>query len=202
MTLERVQQLYVALNGDHPMGPADDEYVRRHFVPVPDSPEHPREQVLAWMAEGRLPLPSYLLSDGTPMVHPDFLDPLHRAGSLDGLKDWFVGHWPAEEHDVAEQEWSLGYLSGQYVCLWSVTPETIRAKTDAIEAIKGELDALEQGLGSHDRLARAVDRLDALEPPFTAYDEARFAGPTSRRVWIEDIRRAHLGVETASATPC
>ena len=185
--------MYTDVNGDHPMGPEDDAYVRRHFVPVPDSPEYPRDQVLGWMAERRMPLPSYLLSDGTPMVHPDFLDPLRRAGSLDGLEAWFVGHWPEAERDVAEQEWSSGYLSGQYVCLWSVTPENIRAKTEAIEAIKAEVDAVRGGAGSRDRLAEAVDRLDALEPPFTAYDEARFAGPTSRRVWIDDVRSTYLG---------
>jgi hypothetical protein len=180
--------MYIDVNGEHPMAPDDDEYVRRHFVPVPDTSEHPREQVLAWMADGRLPLPSYLLSDGTPMVHPDFLEPLRRVGSVDALEDWFVGHWPADERDVAEQEWSLGYLSGQYVCLWSVTPENIRAKTEAIEAIRAEVEAIESGLGSRDRLAEAVDRLDALEPPFTAYDEARFGGPTSRQLWIDDVR--------------
>jgi hypothetical protein len=148
--------------------------------------------VLALMAEGRLPLPSYLLSDGTPMVHPDFLDPVAAAGSVDALHEWFVGHWPADGQAEAEEEWSDGYLSGQYVCLWSVTPETIRAKTAAIESIKAAIAALQAGTGTRQELAAAVDRLDALEPPFTDYDLLRFGGPTSRQVWIDDVRRDYL----------
>ncbi|MEW1953755.1 DUF6058 family natural product biosynthesis protein [Terrabacter sp. NPDC080008] len=196
MTLKRVQQLYLELNGSHPMSAEDDAYVRRHFVPVPDTSDYPRDQLLTWMAQRELPLPSYLLSDGTPMVHPDYLEPLRRAGSLGDLEAWFVGHWAEVEQDVAEEEWTHGYLSGQYVCLWSVTPENIKAKTEAIEAIQAEIEALQQGRGSRSRLAAAVDRLDALEPPFTSYDEARFGGPTSRQVWIEDVRAAHRRAAT------
>ena len=190
MSLDRVLDRYHALNGDHPMTSTDDAYVRRHFVEIPDDPDLPRDQVLELMADGRLPLPSYVLSDGTPMVHPDYLDLMRKAGSVDALHDWFVGHWSDDERDVAEEEWTE-YLSGQYVCLWSVTPETITAKTQAIGAIKAGVAAWEAGEGSRDRLREAVDRLDALEPPFTAYDLLRF-GPTSRQVWIDDIRAAHL----------
>lgn len=197
MTLERVQQLYVELNGRHPMSAADDAYVRRHFVPVPATSEHPRDELLRRMARRELPLPSYLLSDGTPMVHPDYLEPLRRAGSSGDLRAWFVGHWSEDEQDVAEEEWTHGYLSGQYVCLWSVTPETIKAKTEAIESIQAEIAALGRGRGSRSRLAAAVDRLDALEPPFTSYDEARFGGPTSRQVWIDEVRATHLSTATA-----
>jgi hypothetical protein len=78
------------------------------------------------------------------------------------------------------------------VCLWSVTPETIRAKTAAIESIKSAVAALQAGIGTRDELADAVDRLDALEPPFTYYDLLRFGGPTSRQVWIDDVRRDYL----------
>jgi uncharacterized protein DUF6058 len=191
VTLDRVRDRYLAVNGDHPMTPADDAYVVEHFVEVPDGADLPREQAYDLMAEGRLPLPSYLLSDGTPMVHPDYLRLMRSAGSVEGLHDWFVGHWPDEEGDVAEEEWAA-YLSGQYVCLWSVTPQTIMAKTDAIEAIKARIAELEAGDGSRDRLLEAVGRLDALEPPFTAYDGLRFGGPSSRQVWIEDVTAAHL----------
>ncbi|WP_043496884.1 DUF6058 family natural product biosynthesis protein [Georgenia sp. SUBG003] len=197
MSLERVRELYLQLNGNHPMTPEDDDYVRRHFVPVPDTDDHPREQVLRLMAERRLPLPAYLLSDGTPMVHTDFLGPVQEAGSETALRDWFLGQWPAEERDVAEAEWTHGYLSGQYVCLWSVSPTTIRAKDEVIEEIKKEIAALEEGGGSRDRLAAAVDRLDELEPPFTGYDRKRFGGPTSRQVWIDDVRTTHLAQERA-----
>ena len=187
MAIDEVRRLYLDLNGVHPMTSADDAYVREHFVPVP-ARELPQ---LALMAAGRLPLPSYLLSDGTPMVHADFLAPLEAAGSVDGLKSWFTGQWPADDQEVAELEWDA-YLSGQYVCLWSVTPTTIQAKTAAIERIKAETEAIDAGNGSQDRLRDAVDRLDALEPPFTAYDLLRFGGPTSRQVWIDEVRASYL----------
>jgi uncharacterized protein DUF6058 len=173
------------------MTTADDAYVRAHFAEVPDAADLPRESVYDLMVEGRLPLPAYLLSDGTPMVHPDYLEPVRSAGSIEALHDWFVSQWPDEEREVAEEEWTE-YLSGQYVCLWSVTPRTIKAKTDAIEAIKARVAELVAGSGSRDRLRDAVGRLDALEPPFTAYDGLRFGGPTSREVWIEDVRAAYL----------
>lgn len=186
MTLARVQERYRALNGDHPMSPADDAYVRSWCVEVDGGAGLTRAEVLDLMVAGDLPLPAYLLADGTPMVHPDFLAPVEAAGSVAALHDWFVGQWPAGEAEVAEEEWRDGYLSGQYVCLRSVTPTTIRAKTEAIEAIRAAIG------GPTAALAAAVDRLDALEPPFTAYDELRFGGPTSRQVWIDDVRREHL----------
>ncbi len=192
VSLEKVQQRYRELNGDHPMTADDDAYVRSWCVETSGGAGLSRDEVLGLMAEGRLPLPSYLLSDGTPMVHPDFLDPVAAAGSVESLHDWFVRQWPVEGQAEAEEEWSDGYLSGQYVCLWSVTPDNIRAKTAAIESIKSAVDALQAGTGTREELAAAVDRLDALEPPFTAYDLLRFGGPTSRQVWIDDVRRDHL----------
>lgn len=198
MTLAEVRRLYADLNGDHRMTAADDTYVRMHFAPVAESTERPQDNVLALMAERRLPLPSYLLSDGTPMVHPDFLAPVEAAGSVEALKIWFMDQWPSDEQEVAESEWAE-YLSGQYVCLWSVTPTTIQAKTSTIELIKAEVAELDAGRGSRERLRKAVDALDALEPPFTAYDLLRFGGPTSRQVWIDDIRSAYgTGVRTPS----
>lgn len=192
MSLHRVRDLYLRVNGTHPMSPTDDAYVRRHFVPVPDEPDFPRERVLELMAAGALPLPAYLLSDGTPMVHRDYLDPVRVVGSPAALRDWFIAQWPAAERENAEEEWSDGYLSGQYVCLWSVTPTTIRAKAAAIERIKHEVAAFGAGSGSRQRIADAVDSLDALEPPFTDYDVLRFGGPTSRQVWIEQVRSTYL----------
>ena len=192
VSLEKVQHRYRELNGDHPMTADDDAYVRSWCVEPAEGAGLSRDEVLGLMAEGQLPLPSYLLSDGTPMVHPDFLDPVAAAGSVEALHDWFTRQWPADGQAEAEEEWSEGFLSGQYVCLWSVTPSTIRAKTAAIESIKSAIDALRAGTGSREELAVAVDRLDALEPPFTAYDLLRFGGPTSRQVWIDDVRREHL----------
>ena len=58
---DRVLEQFVAVNGDHPLTDEDDAYVREPFGPAPSA-------VLADMAAGRLPLPSYVLSDGTPRV--------------------------------------------------------------------------------------------------------------------------------------
>ena len=192
VSLERIREMYLAVNGDWPMTAGDDDYVRSNFVEIPDTADYPREQTLKLMAERRLPLPAYLLSDGTPMVHPDFLEPVREAGSVEALHAWFTDQWLATDRAIAEEEWSEGYLSGQYVCLWSVIPATIRAKSQTIDEIKTEAAALDAGHGSRDRLAAAVDRLDALEPPFTPYDERRFGGPTSRQVWIRDVREQFL----------
>lgn len=180
------------------MSGADDAYVCRHFVPVPDAEDYPRERILQLMAERKLPLPAYLLSDGTPMVHPNFLNSVRHAGSEPALRQWFVQQWPPEERDTAEEEWAEGYLSGQYVCLWSVSPTSIQAKTEAIQQIKEEIERLDAGEGPQGRLAEAVDRLDRLEPPFTAYDQLRFGGPTSRQVWIDDVRSTYLAPERAN----
>lgn len=193
VSLHRVREMYLVVNGAHSMTAADDAYVRNNFIEIPDAADYSRDEILTLMAEGRLPLPAYLLSDGTPMVHPDFLEPVRQAGSVATLQKWFIDQWPATDQPAAREEWSEGYLSGQYVCLWSVTPATIQAKTRAIEDIKTEIAALEVGQGSRGRLAAAVDRLDTLEPPFTPYDDLRFGRPTSRQVWIDDVRKEHLG---------
>lgn len=78
---------------------------------------------------------------------------------------------------MAEQEWR-SYLSGQYVCLKSVTPQNIQRKTELVTAI----DA------ARAELTKLVDELDALEPPFTAYDRLRFNGPVSRDTHIDALR--------------
>jgi hypothetical protein len=92
------------------------------------------------------------------------------ADRHDDLQAWFVGQWK----DVAEgnDEWQA-YLSGQYVCLHSVTPATIKRKAELIEGIKA-----------------LVDELDELEPEFTGYDRLRFDGPVSRDVYINSFRAA------------
>ncbi|MFL6001418.1 MAG: hypothetical protein ACJ72P_01275, partial [Nocardioides sp.] len=91
MILDEVRALYREANGDHPMSPEDDAYVRAHFVEVPDP-----GATLERMVAAELPLPSYLLANGTPMVPADYLDPVDWAGGLDRLHPWFVDHWPVD----------------------------------------------------------------------------------------------------------
>jgi hypothetical protein len=192
-SLDPVRALYLELNGDHPMTAEDDDYVRRLFVPLaPDDPV--RDLILA----RRLPSPSYLLADGTLMVHPGYLDNLETAGDAEQIKPWFFAHWSEAGQDEAADEWE-SYLSGQYVCLYEVTPHTIQSKTRLIELIKELVERLESGAGDdvREQLRGAVDELDALEPPFAPhYDRLRFGGPSSREVWIDDVRATHLQAAT------
>lgn len=183
---------FVAVNGDHPMTEADDAYVREHFVEA--TPEA-MEQMLA----GRLPLPSYVLGDGTPMVPADHGALAEVAGGLDRLRRWFVAFWP-DDPATGEQEWDH-YLSGQYVCLRDVTPTRIRAKTERVAEAAAAVDLLRHD--PHDPIGRgllgqavdgvlAVPGLDAILLPMTAYDRLRFGGPTVRERWVDGPRGAFL----------
>lgn len=192
ITAEHIRDLYRQINGDPPMAPDDVAYCRRHFRPIPDEPDFPRGTILTLIAAGYLPVPSYLLPDGDLMVHPDYLDPIRRAGGHTRLHDWFTGQWSADDRVTAEQEWR-GYLSGQYVCLRRVTPQTIQRKTHLIAHIRTMIrDSTSDTPELRRALAQSVDELDHLELPFTAYDRLRFGGPTSRDIWIDQVRRVHL----------
>ena len=195
-SLGAVQERYLAVNGRYPMSEADERYVRDRFRAATD------EAVLAAMAAGRLPLPSYLLADGTPMVPEDHGAPAEWAGGLDALQDWFLAHWDDSEQDVARQEWEA-YLSGRYVCLNSVTPVNIRRKAELTAQLEAAVAALADdprgpvALGSLDEAVAGLDRLLA---PMTDYDRARFGGPPVRERLVDAPRREHLA-RTAPALP-
>ena len=198
--LQAVRDRFVAVNGDHPMTPQDDAYVREHFVPA--TPE-----AIALMLEDRLPLPSYVLSDGTPMVPEAHGALAEHAGGLDRLHDWFVAFWE-DDPATGEAEWAA-YLSGQYVCLRTVDPVRIKQKTgriaDATEAVerlrRDPSDPIGRGLlGQAVDGVLAVPGLDALLLPMTAYDRRRFGGPTSRDLWV-DIPRAEFLTPVAPDWP-
>jgi hypothetical protein len=186
-----VARRFREVNGDHAMTPADDAYVSRQFVElhalcteVGRDPDEVRELMLA----GLLPLPAYLRSDGAQMVPADLFALADAAGGPDRLRAWFVGHW-SDEHE-GEQEWDA-YLSGQYVCLRTVSPTTIRRKGELVAAIDAALVAADSGSPAQAAALHAlVDELDALEPDFTAYDRLRFGGPVSRDTHIT-APRAH-----------
>jgi len=189
MSTDQVRERYREVNGDHPMSAADDCYVRAHFVEVPDP-----GATLDRMVARQLPLPSYLLADGTPMVPADHLAPVEWAGGLHRLRPWFLDHWPGDAQDTAEEEWTA-YLSGQYVCLKSVTPLTIRRKTAFVEQVRAAVAVLEQeprDATARGSLGEATSKLDDLELPMTDYDRLRFGGPLSRETWIEAPRERFL----------
>lgn len=183
---------FVALNGEHPMTAEDDTYVSEHFVSIEElaassgiDASRLRRRILA----NRLPLPGYLRSDGAQMVARDLLELAERAGGVDNLPGWFASHF--SEPVMAVEEWDA-YLSGHYVCLWSVTPENIRRKGELVAAIESELSTAEPTSTDWlDRLHALVDELDELEPPFAPYDRLRFGGPVSRDRLIDEPRRQY-----------
>lgn len=195
-----VRDRFVAANGDHPMTAEDDAYVREHFVPA--TPE-----AMALMLEDRLPLPSYVLGDGTPMVPAAHGELAEIAGGVDLLHDWFVAFW-GDDRATGEHEW-VHYVSGQHVSLRDVNPVRIRQQAERQAEAAAAVDLLR--LDPHDPIARgmlgeAVDGvigvpgLDTLLLPMTAYDRLRFGGPTIRETWVE-APRAHFLTPVAPAWP-
>jgi uncharacterized protein DUF6058 len=186
---EAVAARYRAVNGDHPMTAEDDEYVSSWYVELEELARyHSRDadELRRQMLANRLPLPSYIRSDGAQMVARDLLELAEHAGGADALRDWFAEQWDSPGEAV--REWDE-YLSGQYVCLRSVTPANMRRKNELCAAIEQELarpapddeDWLEQ-------LHALADELDEIEPPFAPYDRYRFGGPVSRDRFVTDVR--------------
>jgi len=103
---------FYAVNGTHPMTADDDAYVRKWYISVEElarragvQPSELRRLILA----NRLPLPSYILTDGTQMVARDLLELPRRAGGYDELPEWFAQHFESTRDAV--REWD-GYLRG------------------------------------------------------------------------------------------
>jgi RimJ/RimL family protein N-acetyltransferase len=187
-----VHDRYLAVNGDHQMTAADDAYVREHFLAA-------TLEAMQLMLDGRLPLPSYVLGDGTPMVPAAHGSLVEVAGGVDRLHDWFIAFW-VEDPAAGEREWAQ-YLSGQYVCLREVLPFRIKQKNERVAEAAAAVDLLRRD--PHDPIARgmlgeavdgviAVPGLDALLLPMTAYDRLRFGGPTVRETWVDAPRREFL----------
>jgi hypothetical protein len=181
---------FVATNGDHPMTPDDDAYVSEWFTPLEElaaqagkSADELRRLVLS----NRLPLPSYIRTDGAQMVPQDLLELPRRAGGFDRLPDYFAAQF--DDPAKAVSEWD-GYLAGHYVCLRSVSPENIKRKDELVVAIEAQLARPRiDSTAWLERLHMLVDELDALEPPFAPYDRLRFGGPVSRDRLIDDVRK-------------
>ncbi|WP_030343029.1 DUF6058 family natural product biosynthesis protein [Streptomyces sp. NRRL S-1022] len=186
---QQLVERFREINGDHPMTDADDVYVSAQFAVLEElCAVHGRDAdaVRRLMLEQRLPLPGYLRSDGAEMVPADLFALADEAGGVELLEAWFTAHWA--DPVAGKAEWNA-YLSGQYVCLHSVTPAAIQRKdhlTTAIGAAANEPDA--RSARWLDRLHALVDELDTLEPAFTAYDRLRFGGPTSRDTCIDAVR--------------
>ncbi|MFI1957484.1 DUF6058 family natural product biosynthesis protein [Streptomyces althioticus] len=182
---QQLAERFREVNGDHPMTSADDVYVTAQFVTLEElctAQGRDADEVRRLMLDGRLPLPGYLRSDGAEMVPADLFALADEAGGVGLLEAWFTAHWA--DPVAGKAEWDA-YLSGQYVCLHSVTPAAIRRKDRLTVAITAALDEPDPDAV---RLHTLVDELDALEPAFTGYDRLRFGGPTSRDTCVDAVR--------------
>jgi hypothetical protein len=181
---------YYAVNGRHPMTAEDDAYVSSWYTSIEElatASERDADELRRLMLANRLPLPSYIRSDGTQMVAKDLLDLVEAAGGSDELPEWFAGQWPSAAEAV--REWD-DYLSGRYVCLRSVTPSNMQRKNELCAAIDSQLsDPAPDDEAWLERLHTFVDELDEIEPPFAPYDRLRFGGAVSRDRLIDDVRR-------------
>src|SRR5438093_7588827 len=95
----------------------DDAYVSSWYVPLEElaaDAGRDADEIRRLMLANRLPLPSYIRSDGTQMVARDLLELAEAAGGPDELPRWFAAQWSSPEEAV--DEWD-SYLSGQDVCL-------------------------------------------------------------------------------------
>jgi len=180
---------FYAVNGFHLMTAEDDAYASEWYVELEALAEMagiPASELRRLMLANRLPLPSYIRSDGAQMVARDLLELPRRAGGYEQLPEWFGQQFRSGRDAI--REWD-GYLRGQYVCLRDVLPETIQRKDKLVKAITAALAKLEPKNDDWlESLHRLVDELDELEPPFTAYDRLRFRGPISRDACINAVR--------------
>ncbi len=189
-SVEAVRARYREIHGGHPTSAADDLVLSRTHEPVSD------DRVLADMAAGRLPMPPYLLSDGTPVAPSDHLDPVGWAGGADRLHDWFVRYWSLERRADAERAFA-DWMAGRYGWLTPTTPRTLRrlerAQGQAREAV-ALLEADPRDPLARGSLDEAVGLLDQLLLPSTDHDRSRLGGTTPREEWVERLRRDHLTV--------
>ncbi len=183
-----VRARYREIHGDHPTSPSDDRALAASHEPVTDP------AVLSDMAGGRLPMPPYVLTDGTPVVAPGHLDPVGWAGGADRLHDWYVAYWPEAERDHAEQAFG-DWMAGRHGWFHPATPHNLRQVERLQAQARGAIERLAAdprdpvGRGS---LAEAVDGLDTLLSPAREVEAARHGGTSPREEWVDRIRRDHL----------
>lgn len=186
----QLAELFRTVNGAHQMTAADDAYVDAHFSPLEQLCVTHRleiQQVRADMLARRIPLPSYLRSNGAEMVPSCYFEVIDAAGGTSELHAWFGAQWPSQA--LADTEWAH-FLNGHYLCLRQPVPAAMQRKSELVDEIKELLkqprpDDPDWLIGLNER----ADELDAIEMPFTGFDRLRFGGPTSRDTCINDVRR-------------
>jgi hypothetical protein len=178
---------------------ADLRYVRAQFLSLEqlalrEGLDHHRLE--AWIEEGALPRPAYVLPDGTAMFPADLLALARSAGGPDLLPAHFARRTELAASllgvgaDTRESDWE-DYLSGEYgICLRQVTPETLVFKETLVERIGRALEAPRPDDPRwRNALAFQIDGLDALVRPFAGVDRERFGRATSRERLVDGPRR-------------
>src|SRR5213596_3652350 len=180
---------FYAVNGFHLMTAEDDAYASEWYVELEALAQRAgvdASELRRLMLANRLPLPSYIRSDGAQMVARDLLELPRRAGGYEHLPEWFGQQFQLSRDAI--REWD-GYLRGHYVCLRDVLPETIQRKDELVKAINKAVSKQKpQDNTLLEFLHLLVDELDRLEPPFAGYDRLRFGGPISRDTCINAVR--------------
>src|SRR5947208_11968632 len=83
---------FYAVNGFHLMTAEDDAYASEWYVELEALAEMaaiPASELRRLMLANRLPLPSYIRSDGAQMLARDLRDLPRRAGGSEALPEWF-----------------------------------------------------------------------------------------------------------------
>lgn len=184
---------------------ADLDYIRANYVTLEQlcagRAESP-DQVQRLVSEGRLPLPSYVLDDGTEMFPADYFRLVDEAGGYDALQDAFAERLAAAGGgDELDLHWRT-FMDGIYgVCLREVTPETIASKAKLVSSIS-ELLMLARPREADWRrqLRHEVEELDGLEREFTPdydRDEERFGRRPTRDLLINAARERYPDVFSA-----
>jgi hypothetical protein len=159
-----------------PTAPQDLAYVRAHFR-------------AAGQDEVRLPGAAYYDEAGTAYVPYDY-------ESQETDRERFYARARAEISRLGlaygeiwiDDVWAA-YADGIYqVCLQSATPENIVRKNALIDRIEALASEPYGENAWAQRLRDAVERLDAIERPFCAYDREYFGGSVSRDRCITAIR--------------
>jgi hypothetical protein len=102
---EAVAASFYAVNGHHLMTAEDDEYVSEWFVAVDELAESASvavDEIRRLQLAKRLPLPSYIRTDGTQMVARDLLELANEAGGFDPLPQWFAEQWDSPVDAIRE----------------------------------------------------------------------------------------------------
>ncbi len=188
-----VHDRYVEVNGDHPMTPDDDAYVREHFVAA--TPESMR-LMLDGLPAAAVVRPGRRHADGAGRPRQAGRGRRRRGPAARLVRRLLGGRRRGRRAGVGALPLGAVRLPARGRC-----PIRIKQKTERVAEAAAAVDLLRRD--PHDPIARgmlgeavdgvlAVPGLDFLLRPMTAYDRLRFGGPTAREQWVDGPRAEFL----------